>query len=116
MAKAPKPSSLDRELTALEHYTQISTGEVARLFGWTSNTSVWAAVKEGKIPKPRYLRPHQPMWRLGELIPILEAQPGFDEAIKGFKGHARDEESMPVPKKETKRSSVWDRLGLKRPK
>jgi predicted DNA-binding transcriptional regulator AlpA len=101
-----------RELTAVEFYSQVGTNEVMRLFGWKSKTTLWKKVAEGKIPEPRYLEPHEPRWRLGELVEVLEKQPKMKEAPRGLIGRVEAES----PSKNSKKSqSVWERLGLLKP-
>ena len=100
-----------RELSALDFYSQISGPEVCRLFG-ISRTTLWKWVKAGRLPEPRYVEAHEPRWRLGELVAILEKQPRMRDAPRGVKGQVE-----PVSQKleSRKAQSVWERLGLSRP-
>ncbi len=75
------------ELSKLEKYKELNTKQVAEYIGVTSINTVWTYVKEGKIPKPRYLKPHQPLWRFGELIDHTHnLMRDYDEAPRGFIG------------------------------
>ena len=101
-----------RELTAVEYYSQVDAGEVMRLFGWKSKTTLWKKVAEGKIPEPRYPEPHEPRWRLGEIVEVLEKQPKMKDAPRGLSGQV--EADAPATSRK-KAQSVWERLGLSRP-
>ncbi len=104
-----------RELTAVEFYSQIDAAEVMRLFGWKSRTTLWKKVAAGKIPGPRYPEPHEPRWRLGEIVEVLEKQPKMRDAPRGLTG--RVETDTPTPPTSSRKSqSVWARLGLSRPR
>jgi predicted DNA-binding transcriptional regulator AlpA len=104
-----------RELTAVEFYSQIGAKEVMQLFGWKSKTTLWKKVAEGKIPEPRYPEPHEPRWRLGEVVEVLEKQPKMKDAPRGLTDRA--EVDVAIPSVSNKKSqSVWERLGLSRPK
>lgn len=107
-----------RELSAIEYYAQVDSKEVCRLLGFKSRTTLWNWVKQGKLPEPRYPAPHQPRWRLGEIVELLEQQPRFREAPRGLKGAAEADGFTPSekdPAQGRKAASVWERLGLKRP-
>ncbi len=104
-----------RELTAVEFYSQVDAGEVMRLFGWKSRTTLWKKVAAGKIPEPRYPEPHEPRWRLGEIVEVLEKQPKMKDAPRGLTG--RVETDVPTtPTSSRKGQSVWKRLGLAKPR
>ena len=100
-----------RELSALEHYSQISGPEVCRLFG-ISRTTLWKWVKAGRLPEPRYVEAHEPRWRLGELVEVLEKQPRMRDAPRGAKGQVKPVSQKPESRKA---QGVWERLGLSRP-
>ncbi len=103
-----------RELTAIEFYSQVDANEVMRLFGWKSKTTLWKKVAAGKIPEPRYPEPHEPRWRLGEIVELLEKQPKMKDAPRGLSG--RMKRDIPArPTSNPKRKSVWEQLGLTRP-
>ena len=98
------------ELSAYEKFQELSTAQVAKLVGVTTRQSVWVYVKEGKLPKPRYLAEHKPVWRLGEVLDhthMLMQTPS--DSVQGFKGEilARD-----VHEKSSKLSKLKKRLGL----
>lgn len=106
-----------RELTAVEYYSQVSSKEVMQLFGWKSKTTLWKKVKSGQIPEPRYPEPGEPRWRLGEIVELLEKQPRMKDAPRGLNG--RVDVDIPTPNakpKGGKAQSVWERLGLTRPR
>jgi predicted DNA-binding transcriptional regulator AlpA len=86
-------------LTMAERYQNLSTKQVMKYLGVESRESVWKDVREGNIPKPRYLARHRPVWRLGELVDHLEGklQP-YEAEARGFKGDSpqeRKEKSKP---------------------
>ena len=101
-----------RELSALEYYSQVSGPEACRLFG-VSRTTLWKWVKAGRLPEPRYLGAREPRWRLGELVPLLEALPKMEDAPRGFKTSGDDR--LPVETPGRKGRSLWERLGLASP-
>ena len=110
--------SKKRELSALEYYSQIDSKEVCRLLGFKSRTTLWNWVKQGKLPEPRYPAPHEPRWRLGEIVELLEQQPRFRDIPTGLKGSVEADAFRPSekdPSRERQAVSVWERLGLKRP-
>lgn len=106
-----------RELSAVEYYSQIDSGEVCRILG-IHRTTLWNWVRVGKLPAPRYPAPHEPRWRLGEIVELLEQQPRFSDAHRGLKGAGSTDLFAPSendPAQWRKAASVWERLGLKRP-
>jgi predicted DNA-binding transcriptional regulator AlpA len=125
-AAKPAPSET---LTMSERYQNLNTKQVMKYLGVTSRESVWKDVREGRLPKPRYLAPHRPVWRLGEVIDHLEGklQP-FEAEARGFKGDSPQERKekiikaieKPQPKEETpvltpsKKDALRARFGLKR--
>ncbi len=104
-----------RELSALEHYSQLTGPEACRLFG-ISRTTLWKWVKAGRIPKPRYIEAREPRWRLGELVPLLEALPKMSDAPRGLKAQQGEEDSATTPKPAKKSHNVWECLGLSSPR
>ncbi len=96
-----------RELSALEHYSQLTGPEACRLFG-ISRTTLWKWVKAGRIPEPR--------WRLGEPLPLLEALPKMSDVLRGLKAQQGEEDSATTEKPAKKSHNVWERLGLSSPK
>ena len=58
-------------LPLAERYRLLTTCQVMAFVGVRSRQSVWRYVKQGKLPKPRYLGPRRPVWRLGEVIDHL---------------------------------------------
>lgn len=85
-----------------------------QLFGWKSRTTLWKKVAAGKIPEPRYPEPHEPRWRLGEIVEVLEKQPKMKDAPRGLTGRV-ETGAPPSPTHRKKSQSVWKRLGLSRP-
>jgi predicted DNA-binding transcriptional regulator AlpA len=104
-----------RELTAVEFYSQIAAKEVMQPFGWKSKTTLWKKVAEGKIPEPRYPEPHEPRWRLGEIVEVLEKQPKMKDSPRGLTGRVETDVPMSPPSRK-KGQSVWERLGLSKPR
>ncbi len=109
--EAGKAKVTVRELSALDYYSQVSGPEVCRLFG-ISRTTMWKWVKAGRIPEPRYIEAHEPRWRLGELVALLEKQPRMHDAPRGAKGQVEPTIQRATGKKA---QSVWERLGLTKP-
>ncbi len=109
--EAPKLKA--RELSALEHYSQLTSPEVCRLFG-VSRTTLWKWVREGRIPEPRYIETREPRWRLGELVPLLEKLPKMKDAPRGVRSY--ETEAVAPSKGSKKGRNVWARLGLSSPK
>lgn len=60
------------DLPLAERYRLLTTRQVMVLVGVRSRQSVWRYVKQGKLPKPRYLGPRRPVWRLGEILDSLD--------------------------------------------
>lgn len=104
-----------RELSALEHYSQLTGPEACRLFG-ISRTTLWKWVKAGRIPEPRYIEAREPRWRLGELVPLLETLPKMSDAPRGFNAEQGGDELAPTEKPTNKSHNVWERLGLAKPR
>ncbi len=38
-----------------------------------SRTTLWRAVREGRLPPPIYVFPRMPRWRYSELLAVIEA-------------------------------------------
>jgi len=90
MPKTAKRPSED--LTAFEKYKELSTAQVKHFVGLQHTRSVWKYVKEGKLPKPRYLAEHKPVWRLGEVLDHthqLMQQTKPEAMFKGEKDNTR---------------------------
>lgn len=82
--KKTKPSD---DLSAAERFQELNTRDVANYIGVKSTKTVWVYVKEGRLPKPRYIKPHQPLWRLGEVLDHTHGlMTTYDEAPRGFAG------------------------------
>ena len=129
-AAKPAPSET---LGMAERYQNLNTRQVMKYLGVTSRESVWKDVREGRLPKPRYLAPHRPVWRLGEVVDHLEGkmQP-YEAEARGFKGDSPQErkEKASKPTKEaneklqpkteasnltpSKKDELRARFGLKR--
>jgi len=100
------------ELSAFEKYQELSTAQVAKLVGVTTRQSVWSYVKEGKLPKPRYLAEHKPVWRLGEVLDHTHQLMQQTKAEAMFKG---EKDTTRVQSDKNSRSRVRrlrERLGL----
>lgn len=98
-------------LSAYEKFQELSAAQVKNLVGLQHTRSVWRYVKEGKLPAPRYLAPHKPIWRLGEVIDHTHAlMQAPSKAVQGFKGNAL--QAAEVPSK-SRVSQLKERLGLK---
>jgi len=82
--KQEQPSA---HLSPLEKYKELNTRQVATYVGVTGPQTVWAYVKEGRLPKHRDLKPHHPIWRLGELLDHTHSlMQDFDDAPRGYVG------------------------------
>jgi predicted DNA-binding transcriptional regulator AlpA len=98
-------------LSNAERYKNLSTKQVLEYIGATRRETVWAYVRLGKLPKPRYLRAHRPVWRLGEVLDHLEHKMlGYDERQRGLRG----EVAKQAPKALTTAERMRERFGLKR--
>jgi predicted DNA-binding transcriptional regulator AlpA len=102
-------------LSPIERYKQLSTKQVMEYIGVSSPASVWNYVKEGKLPKPRYLSPHKPIWQLGEVIDHIEEQLAtYEDEVRAFKG---DAEALRARQEQVGRRSasrILERLGLRK--
>ena len=99
-----KPSE---QLSPFERYKELSTKQVAEYIGVSNYSSVWRYVQAGKLPQPRYLTAHKPIWRFGEVIDHTHAlMQTPNNTVQGFKGEslARDVHE--------KSSKLKKRLGL----
>lgn len=104
----PKPSD---KLSAFEKYQELSARQVAKFIGVETTKSVWVYVKQGKLPQPRYLAPHKPVWRLGEVLDHTHAlMQAPSKAVQGFKGK---ELEIPAQTSKSKVRLLKERLGLK---
>ena len=100
------------ELTAFEKYQELNTKQVAKFVGVTTTKSVWVYVKEGKLPKPRYLAEHKPVWRLGEVLDHTHQLMQQTKPEATFKG---EKDTTRVQADKNSRSRVRrlrERLGL----
>jgi predicted DNA-binding transcriptional regulator AlpA len=74
-------------LSAYERYQELNTKQVMKLIGAGCRQTVWAYTKQGKLPQPRYINSHRPVWRLGEILdhthqmltPASEKEPVFSK-------------------------------------
>ena len=97
----PRPSET---MSALEREKRLNTKQLMELVGVTSRQSIWRQVKGGVLPKPVYLRPHMPRWKLGVVLDWLEGyEEPFDAEVRAFKG---DQEKLDEfqPKKKAKQT------------
>jgi predicted DNA-binding transcriptional regulator AlpA len=117
---AAESRSSARELTAVEYYQQLTTRDVQKLIGAKSKRTVWTYVEQGILPKPRYQKPHRPVWRLGECIEALERHTqAYEDAPRAFRGSPKlDEFTPPRTKQESSHlaDKVRERLGIKKSK
>jgi predicted DNA-binding transcriptional regulator AlpA len=91
-----------------ERYKNLNTKQVMEYLGVESRQTVWMYVKEGKLPKPRYLSPHRPVWRLGEVVDQLEKNlKPFDIGAKGFRGEPGQVELGGTIKVQKFRERFW---------
>ena len=76
-----------KNLTMAERYQNLSTAQVMKYIGAESRQTVWDYVKTEKLPKPKYIAAHRPVWQLGELVDHLDKvlEP-YESGISGFKG------------------------------
>jgi len=106
---AQKPSD---QLSAFERFQELSPRQVAKFVGVTTTKSVWRYVEQGKLPKPRYLAEHKPVWRLGEVLDHTHQLMQQTKAEATFKG---EKDTTRVQADKTTRSKVRrlrERLGL----
>lgn len=81
MAERKLPSE---NLILGERYKNLNTTQVMDYLGVTCRSTVWLYVREGKLPKPRYISPKNPVWRLGEVIDHLEGvYVSYEEGAQG---------------------------------
>jgi len=79
--------SPSKTLTMAERYQNLSTAQVMKYVGAESRQTVWEYVKQGKLPKPKYISPHRPIWQLGELLDHLEDKLElYDTSVRRAKG------------------------------
>ncbi len=80
-------SNLPETLSLTARYKNLNANQVKEYLGVESRQTVWQYVKEGKLPKPRYLSPHRPVWRLGEVVDQLEKNlKPFEVGARGLRG------------------------------
>ena len=115
MTMTNKANNLSAELSPIERFKQLSTQQVMEYIGVRDPSTVWRYVKEGKLPKPRYLSPHKPIWQLGEVIDHIEEQlAAFEDEVRAFKG---DAEALRARQEQVGRRSasrILERLGLRK--
>ena len=113
-ATKPLPSET---LTMAERYQNLNTKQVMKYVGAESRQTVWEYVKKGKLPKPRYVSPHRPVWRLGELLDYLEGvlEP-YEAQTRGFKGDPEVNSPGVQQPRSRKTESLRERFGLGRSK
>ncbi len=74
-------------MSVLEREKRLNTKALMELVGVTSRQSIWRQVKEGTLPKPVYLKPHVPRWKLGVVLDWLEGyEESFDAEVRAYKG------------------------------
>ena len=104
-----------QQLSPIERYKQLSTQQVMQYVGASNPRTIWRYVKEGKLPKPRYLSPHKPIWQLGEVIDHIEEQlAAYEDEVRAFKG---DAEALRARQEQVGRRSasrILERLGLRK--
>ena len=85
-------------LSAVESFKELNTRQVMEYIGATSTQTVWAYVKAGKLPKPRYIRPHSPLWRLGEVLDHThKLMQDYDEGPRGLVGRVGETRASEKP-------------------
>ena len=106
--KNPVPPS--ETLTQAERYKNLSTRQVQAYIGAECRETVWEYVRLGKLPKPRYISPHRPLWRLGEVVDVLERNlKTSDEGKRGFRGDVKPEQQAP---KKSNAQRLRERFGI----
>lgn len=92
-------------LPIYEKYRELNTSRVAELKG-ISRAELWRRVKDGRLPKPKYKKPHCPTWYLGEILDHDEhlAQ-NYEAQQRGRKGSVN-----PIPEKSASFSSTAKRI------
>ena len=91
-------------LTLADRYKNLNTAQVLEYIGATRRETVWAYVKQGKLPRPRYLSPKHPVWRLGEVIDYLEG------VYVPYEAEARGVNVEDEPTVKPERSGMADKL------
>ena len=108
-------SAPSESMSSFERYKQLSTKQVMEYVGVTTSQTVWQYVREGKLPQPRYLSPHKPIWQLGEVVDHVQGQlADFEDEVRGFKG---DAEALRARQQQVGRRSakrILERLGLRK--
>ena len=103
------------DLTVHERFIQLNTKQVMQLVGTENRSTLWKYVKEEKLPKPRYIAKHRPLWRLGEVVDTFgQYLEPYDAAPRSFRG---DKTAAPEPVKQKGSGAaarIRERLGLKK--
>ena len=104
-------------LTMAERYQNLSTNQVMKYVGAESRQTVWEYVRQGKLPKPRYISPHRPVWRLGEVVDYLEGvlKP-FDATVRGYRGDPEVNRAKTEEPVTSRADRLRERFGLKKVK
>jgi len=97
-------------MSPAERYKQLNSKQLMAYIGTTRRNTVWDYVRRGILPPPRYIQPHRPVWRLGEVVDALERLPGA-EAKRGYRGHVTTEKK---PEAASTLERLRERFGLKR--
>jgi predicted DNA-binding transcriptional regulator AlpA len=85
------------------YFRRYRTRQTLEFLGFSSRTTLWNAVKEGRAPKPRYDKPHSPYWRLGDLITFeVSKTEAFEDRERGSKGDPTLRQKKPSPTKAAK--------------
>jgi predicted DNA-binding transcriptional regulator AlpA len=102
-------------MSPAERYKQLNSKQLMAYIGTTRRNTVWDYVRRGILPQPRYIQPHRPVWRLGEVVDALERLPG-PEAKRGYRGHVKALRSDAAlkPKAASTLERMRERFGLKR--
>ena len=101
-------------LTAFEKYQELNTRQVCAFLGVTDRTTLWRYAKEGKVPKPRYLKPGKPIWRLGELLDHTHAlMKEYDDEPRGFRGDGAVQDAQAMQGGSSLADKLRERLGIK---
>lgn len=110
MSKGNKQPSDD--LSASERYKQLGTKQVMAYLSISTTRTVWDYVKTGKLPKPRYLSAHKPIWQLGEVIDHTQKlMTHYDDAPRTYRGDpALKKQAQKVKSNAGLASSIRERL------
>lgn len=100
-------------LSMAERYQNLSTTQVMKYVGTQNRQTIWEYVKQGKLPKPKYISAHRPVWQLGELVDHLEkVLESFDTKERNFIGNAKTKEDQETQVRSSGATKLRQRFGL----